>query len=230
LNRNVVLLSLALALAAPGAALASGPDLGQAVQDAKPDTSKFLPRWIHASLGAGISWMQAPSWVRVRYGPGIALTGNLWASLLPGARLAVELEYLDLPANTNGFATTYKAKDGSTYTIPYDYYTNTGAGNEINGLAVLSFKVWRNLWVEGGVGGGHFSSGYSGIEFLDNATGRTVSIPDDSGWGPAITAGLAYDFQVGKGSKLFASARWVRLARDTETLHVVPLRIGYRFE
>lgn len=218
MKRVALLLSVVLLLVEPPLARASGPDLGGGLPDAKPDTTRFLPRWLNASLGFGMDWMQSPELVRSRYGPGVSFSAGLWTPLAPRMRFAIEAEYLDLPS-----------KYYSVRSI-YDPYSNVGAGHTVDGLAVVSFRPWRNLWLEAGAGGGYFTSGYSDFYYVDGLTGETVLFPDDSGWGAAITAGLAYDFTIGKRLHLFAQSRWLRFEGKAETLHLVPIRVGYRFD
>lgn len=226
---RIALLFALLALAAPMPARSSGPDLGRGMRAEQPDsTRRLLPRWLHGSAAAGLSWMQAPHEVKARYGPGVAFDGGFWVAPAPRVRLSLEAEYLDLPSNSNGYYGTYQSSNGMTYATPLAAYGDLGNGHTIDGFGVLSMRPWRQLWIEAGTGGGYFSSGYPAVQFIDGATGDTISVPGQSGWGGAFTAGLSYEFTVRKKDHLYVSARWVRLERDTRVLHLVPLRIGYR--
>lgn len=224
-----VTLALALAFASPAPVRASGVDLGEAV--AKRDSSRFLPRWMHASLEAGVSWMQSPASVKDRYNAGVALGGALTATAGPRLRLAARLEYLDLPNGEAGYYGTYQTVDGQAYAYPTGRASAFSGGHAVEGLALASVRPWRQLWLEAGAGGGHFSSGYPRIQFLDGATGEWIDVPGESGWGAAWTAGLAYEFRVGrKPDHLYAGVRWTRLERDGVALDFVPVTIGYRFD
>lgn len=222
-------LAAALALALPCAALASGTDLGNVVQ-AKRDSSRFLPRWMHASLDAGVAWMQAPREVSDRYNAGVAFGGGLAATVAPRLRFAIRLEYLDQPNGATGYYGSYQTVDGQPYVSPGGAYSAFGGGHSVEGLAVASVRPWRNLWLEAGGGHGYFSSGFPRIQFIDGVTGEWVDVPGQSGWGPAFTAGLSYEFTVKKREHLFAYLRWTRLERDGLSLDFIPLGIGYRFD
>lgn len=227
MRRLIPVLLAALAVAAPGPARSAGPDLAQHV---KADSSRFLPRWMSARLEAGLSWMQSPREVRDRYVAGVAFGGSLNAAVLPRLRLSARLEYLDLPNGEVGSLGGYQTIDGQVYTSTGVGYNAFNGGRSFEALGVLSARVWRNLWVEGGAGHGHFDSGYPPIQFIDGVTGEYVDIPGRSGWGQAYTAGLAYDFTVRQRERLYVTARWTRLERGGVSLDFVPLGIGYRFE
>lgn len=222
-------LALVLVLAGAAPARASGVDLGDA--GAGRDSSRFLPRWMHASLEAGVSWMQSPAAVKDRYNAGVALGAGLTATAAPRLRLAARLEYLDLPNGEAGYYGSYQTVDGQAYAYPSGRYSAFGGGHSFEALALASVRPWRQLWLEGGAGWGHFSSGYPRIQFLDGTTGEWIDVPGESGWGAAWTAGAAYEFRVGrKPDHLYASVRWVRMDRDGTALDYVPLTIGYRFD
>jgi len=223
-----LLLAALLVFALPGPSRASGVDLGEAVP-AKRDSSRFLPRWLHVSLGAGVSWMQSPREVSDRYRAGVAFGGELVATAAPRLRLGLRLGYLDLPNGAHGYFGTYTVHDSQAVAAPYGQYNAFTGGHALEGLAVASVSPWRNLWLEAGGGYGYFSSGYPRIQFIDGTTGEWIDVPGQSGGGPAFTAGLTYEFTVSKRDRLFAIARWTRLERDGVSLDFVPLGIGYRF-
>jgi hypothetical protein len=224
--KRVLFLVTVLLLALPAAAWARrGPDLA-----AGPDTSRFLPRWLHASLEAGVSWMQGPHEVSNRYSAGLAFGGAFWVAPAAGVRVSAQVEYFDLPNGGNGSFGTYQRSGGQTNTTPLYNYNAFGGGHTIEGLGVVSVRAWRGVWVEGGAGHGYFASGYPKILFFDGATGEAISIPGESGWGPAYTAGAAYEFTVRRREHLYVSGRWTRLERGNVQLDFVPLRIGVRFD
>lgn len=215
--------------ATPRPARASGADLGEAVQ-AKPDSARFLPRWMNASLEAGVSWMASPREVGDRYRAGVAFGGELVATAAPRLRLGLRFEYLDLPNGARGYLGTYTVHDSQAVAIPSSSYNGFHGGHTLDGLVVASVRPWRNLWLEAGGGYGYFSSGYPRVQFVDGTTGRMIDIPGQSGGGPALTAGLTYEFTVSKRDRLFAIVRWTRLERDGVSLDFVPLGLGYRFD
>lgn len=229
MTRRILAVAAVLALALPCRALASGVDLGNAVT-AKRDTSRFLPPWMFATLEAGVSWMQSPQQVSDRYNPGVAFGGGLTAKAGTRLRLSTRLAYLDLPNGANGYLGGYYTSNGQVYTHPDANFNAFTGGHAIDGLVVAAVRPWRNLWVEGGGGGGYFASGYGDLKFYDGVTGELIDVPGSSGWGSAWTAGLRYDFTVRKREKLFVSAGWTRLERDGLALDFVPLGIGYRFD
>lgn len=218
-----------LLLALPGGALASGVDLGEAVT-ARRDTSRFLPPWLFATLEAGVSWMQSPHEVSDRYTAGVVLGGGLTARAAARLRFSLRLAYLDLPNGANGYLGGYYTSDGQVYTHPDANFNAFTGGHVVDGLTVVAVRPWRNLWIEGGGGGGYFASGYGDLEFYDGATGERIDVPGRSGWGAAWTAGLRYDFTVRRRDRLFVAAGWTRLERDGLALDFVPLLAGYRFD
>lgn len=228
MRRGTLTLLAVLALALPCTALASGTDLGNVVGVTR-DSSRFLPRWMHASLEAGVSWMQSPREVSDRYRAGVAFSGALTASAAPRMRVATRLEYLDLPNGAYGYYGSYQTQGGQVYSVPRGRYNAFSGGRSVEALALAAVRPWRNLWLEAGAGHGYFASGYPRIQFIDGATGEWIDVPGQSGWGPVWTAGVSYDFVVKKRDHLFASARWTRLERGGLSLDFVPLGIGYRF-
>ena len=144
--------------------------------------------------------------------------------------MAVQGEYLDLPNGAHGYLGLYELSNGQASTLPIANFEAFHGGYTADGLAVLSVRTWRDLWLDGGAGVGYFSSGYPNIQFIDGVTGESIRIPGETGWGPAYAAGLAYEFTVGKRQRLFASVRWTRLDRGPEQLDLVPVRLGLRFD
>lgn len=225
----IVAALLVLALAPPPSARASGVDLGDAVQ--RPDTSRFLPRWMFASLEGGVSWMQSPSVVSDRYKPGLAIGGGLTAKAGSRLRVSARLAYLDLPNGAHGYFGGYYTANGQVYTHADANFDAFRGGRALDGLAVAAVRPWRQLWLEAGGGGGYFGSGgYDNLRFFDGVTNELVEVPGQSGWGPAWTAGLSYDFTVRKRDRLYVSARWTRLECGGYSLDFVPLAMGYRFD
>lgn len=218
-------LSLLLAL---GCTLVASPRGARA--EAAPDSSGFFPAWMHASILAGVSWMQSPHEVSDRYTPGLALGGSLSLKPAPRLRVSAEVDYLDLPSDGNGYYGTWQSNNGVVSSTALGSQQGLGMGHAIPVLGLVTTRVWRGLWLEGGAGVGYFDSGYPDIQFIDGVTGDWVSIPGRSGWGAAAAAGLSYEFKVRSTDHLYASFRWMRLARDPAKLDFVPLRLGYRFD
>lgn len=199
-------------------------------ENAVVDSSRFFPRWLRGSVHAGMSWIASPKAVGDRYSPGLVLGGALSVAPAPRLRVAVEAAYHDLPNGSNAYYGTWQSSGGGIGTTPLYNGARIGNGSATLFGAVAGLRLWRELRLEAGAGGGYFNSGYPKILFIDGATGEYFRVPGESGWGPSFTAGLAYEFKVRKQEKLLLSARWLRLDRSPEQLDFVPIRVGYRFD
>ena len=215
--------TLAITLLLPAAAAASEPVV-------VVDSTGFFPRWLHASVSAGFSWIASPHEVGDRYAPGLVLGGAL--SVMPATRLRVTLEaaYHDLPSASTGYYGTWQSSGGGIGSTPLYSGARLGNGSATLFGAVAAVRLWRELRLEAGGGGGYFDSGYPKILFIDGATGEYFRVPGESGWGALLTAGLSYEFKVRKRERLVVSGRWLRLDRSPEQLGFVPIRVGYRFD
>lgn len=208
------------------AALLSPAGAHAAESAAVIDSASFFPRWLHPSVSAGFSWIASPHAVGDRYAPGLVLGGAL--AVTPASRLRVALEgaYHDLPNGANAYYGEYQ---GGSATPLYNS-SGIGDGSATLFTATVAMRVWRQLRFEAGGGGGYFNSGYPKILFIDGATGEYFRVPGESGWGPAVTAGISYEFKVRRRERIGVSARWLRLDRSPEQLDFVPLRVHYRFD
>jgi len=185
---------------------------------------------MHAGILAGASWMQAPQRVSDRYSAGFAIGGSLTIEPIDRVRFTAEADYLDLPSSGGGYYGAYSVNGIDTLVSAIGPQKGLGMGHAIPLLGIVSARIWRGAWLEGGAGAGYFDSGFPDIQFIDGATNTYVDIPGNSGWGPAVTLGLKYEFFLHNTDHLYASFHWVRLARGSEELEFVPIRLGYRFD
>ena len=216
-------LILALALLAPSARAAEAQP-PPAPARAMADTSGFLPRWLHASVDAGPGWMQAPAVVRSRYTVGLSAALDLAVRPARGVTLAVRADYMDLPAGTLRYVTD----PTSGRTVPLAAISDVGHGSLFAPMGVVAIRAGGSWWAEVGAGMAYFHSGLAAFDFLDPGTGGIVHVPDESGWGPAMNAGVRFDFQPNARDRLYLMGRVCGTRRADRRLVFLSLRVGYR--
>lgn len=188
--------------------------------DSTARVSRGFGLWADVGLGG----LTAPREVRTRYSAGIS------AGLMAGTRrvgplaLVARFDFQDLPTGDFSYV-AYNTSQGS-----FGYQTRSfGAGQVFTLTAGPSVALGRGFFAEATAGGGHFNAGYDNVKFVDGLTGQVVEPPGHPGWGPVASAGLGYAFQPGPKQRMFIDIRWLGFFADDMALHLVPLRIGYRF-
>lgn len=186
----------------------------------KKDTTGVLPKWMDGAVEAGVGGMTSPLSVKDRYSAGLDLAVELQALAAPALRFGAKAEYHDTPSNNEGFVAT------SHGIVSFDTF---GDGKMFDLLGTVSVRPWRQLWLEGCAGYGHFDSGFGDINFIDGLTGDSYAPPGTIGWGPVAGAGARYEFQPNRRDRMYAGAGWRRMVRDDVTLQYGLIRVGYRF-
>ena len=217
----LVALSLAVLSHAAFAQPPGGPpDGAPGATPAAKDTSGVLPKWMDGAVEVGVGWMASPQSVKDRYSAGMNIGLELQALAAPALRFGAKAEYHDSPSNRDGFVTT------SNGIVGYDTF---GDGKMLDLFGTIAVRPWRQLWLEGGAGYGHFESGFGDVNFIDGVTGDSYVPPGKIGWGPVAGAGARYEFQPSRRDRMYVGAGWRRMVRDDVTLQYGLIRVGYRF-
>jgi hypothetical protein len=227
-RRLAALASLAACLCAPRAARAAVPEPpAEAAKPAAPDTSRFLPRWLHLHGSAGLGWLASPEWMRKFYQAGQSYEAGL--ETRPGAtfRLRLNGEYQGLPVVTDAkFTYVYMTLGG----IPIrDTLVVEERGNGWIGSARLEaqWSLAPQLWVLGGLGRGYVETGlHSQHPSSVYASSFLIDFPGSSGWAWIATAGTSYEFEM-FGPRLSAEVRTSYLMRGTGRLQTWSIRLGW---
>ena len=223
---HVVALALACALLGGTPALADEPG---AESGAAADSARFLPRGVHFLLEVGATGMRSPTSVSDRYTQGLTFSGGL-TTAGSRTRLTGRIEYFDLPNGEQGYSGYYENNDGQISAHPLGGNSVFHGGHSSQVMGLFSLRPLGPFWLEGGAGYGYWWSGYPGIQFIDGATGEYIDVPGQSGWAPALTAGLTFEFTPARGQHFHTSVRWTRLDRGDLALDFMPIVIGYRFD
>ena len=224
---GTLLLLFGLMLGSPAAAQMDGPPHAHARGHRAhgPDSTRFLPRWLHSYAELGPGWMQLPVDIRTRYGASLSLGLGLDVDPVSPLQLAVRGNYYMLTPKDAAYSGFY---DPNSPAPGYEL-TGGGTGHLIDLLFVTSLRARGPFWIEGGVGGGHFGSGYPDEAFQDPLTGNIVDIVGKSAWGGAFSIGTRYEFQPTPRDHLFALVRWETFDDRGTALQFWTLRAGYRF-
>jgi hypothetical protein len=224
---SILYLSLAVGVPAGARAAVPEPPAPGAVK-AAPDSSHFLPRWLHLHGSAGYGWIGAPSTIRARYEAGQDFEFGLEARMQKSLRLRFNGEYQVLPAlgkATYAFV-AFKDVDGnaSRDTLSFDWRQRGWlAASRVEGQ-------WRALphgWLLAGVGRGYLSAGVRTFHIADPNASLDVQFPGSSGWAWITSLGARYDFEI-FGPVLGAEVRWSSLDRPQDRLQTWSVRIGWQ--
>ena len=75
----------------------------------------------------------------------------------------------------------------------------------------------------------YFRNGFSSDNtFQDLLTGEEIQLEASSGWGPAWTAGMRYEFQPSRRDRLLGEVQFTSMDRDGTPLRFFAIRFGYR--
>lgn len=195
---------------------------------AAPDTSQFLPRWLHLHGSVGYGWMSSPRTIRQRYEAGQDFEFGLEARMRPRLRLRLNGEYQVLPAvgRVNYTIRSFAGLDG---TAAYDTLSFDWLQRGWLGAARLEgqYRVLPNTWLLAGAGRAYLSAGVRPYHFSDPFGTVDVAFPGSTGWGWLTSAGARYEFDI-FGPTLGAEVRWSTLDRRQDRLQLWSIRIGWQ--
>lgn len=221
----VVAGALALAAVPTRAAV---PEPPPPAAPAPPDTTAFLPRWLHLHAALGIGWISAPRFIRERYEAGQDFEAGFEVRLRPRLRLRLNGEYQTLPAlaRVQYQFVTLRDADGNavTDTLLFD---SLGRGWLGAARTELQWRALPHTWLLFGAGRGYLAAGHRAFHFEDQNETVDIAFPGSSGWAWITSLGASYEFDL-FGPTLGAEVRWSRLDRPQDELDTWSIRIGWQ--
>ena len=195
---------------------------------AVPDTSQFLPRWLHLHAGVGYGWLSSPPNIRERYEAGQDFEFGVEARTQPRVRLRLSGEYQVLPAigrvNYTIFGTELRGGGTATDTLSFDWKQRGWIGAaRLEG----QFRLLPHTWLLAGGGRGYLGAGVRPYHFRDPFGTVDIEFPGSSGWGWLMSAGARYEFDI-FGPVLGAEVRWSVFDRPQDHLQMWSIRIGWQ--
>jgi hypothetical protein len=195
---------------------------------AAPDTSRFLPRWVHLHASAGLGWLASPEWMRKFYQAGQSYAAGFESRPGRTFRLRLDGEYQSLPGVTDAeysFISSTSPLDGlpARDTVRVESRANGWIGSA---RLEAQWALAPQLWVLGGFGPGYLSTGLHTIHSSDPYGTYDLDFPGTSGWAWIATAGTSYEFEL-FGPRLSAELRTSYLMRDQSRFQTWSLRIGW---
>ena len=215
-------------LAAPSLARAAVPEPPHANVPTAPDTSHFLPPWLHMHGSVGYGWIQGPVLIRQRYEAGQDFQLGLEARMRSSLRLHLDGEYQVLPAvghATYAFVAFQDVFGGQVLdTLSFDWRGRGWLGAT---RAELQWRALPHTWLTAGAGRGYLDAGVRAFHFRNPFQRLDIEFPGSTGWGWIGSAGARYDFDV-FGPLLGAELRWSTLERRQDHLSMWSIRIGWQ--
>ena len=228
--RRIALLALlAACIAAPRIARAAvEPPADEAAKAVAPDTSRFLPRWVHLHASAGLGWLASPEWMRKFYQAGQSY--DVGFETRPGKtfRLLLNGEYQALPAVTNAAFSFVTSIPGFDTEPTRDTVQVEARANGWIGSARLEaqWSIAPQLWVIGGLGRGYLDTGLHNVHLSNSFESIDLEFPGSSGWAWIGTAGASYEFEL-FGPRLSAEVRTGYLMRGQSRMQTWSIRLGW---
>jgi hypothetical protein len=198
-----------------------------ASKSAAPDTSRFLPRWLHAHASAGLGWLASPEWMRKFYQAGQSYSAGLETRPGPSFRLRLDGEYQALPAVTDAsfsFVTSLSLDGVPTRDTVLVQSRSTGWIGSARLEAQMALTP--QLWLLGGLGRGYLETGLHSIHESNAFASFDFQFPGSSGWTWIATAGTSYEFDL-FGPRLSAEVRTNYLMRERDRLQTWSIRLGW---
>lgn len=209
-------------------ARAAVPEPPPPASPAPPDTTAFLPRWLHLHASFGIGWISAPRFIRERYEAGQEIEAGFEVRLRPRLRLRLNGQYATLPAlaRVQYQFVTFQDIDGSTVTDTL-LFDSLGRGWLGAARTELQWRALPHTWLLLGAGRGYLSAGHRAFHFENQFETVDLAFPGSSGWAWITSLGAAYEFEL-FGPTLAAEVRWNRLDRPQDELDTWSIRIGWQ--
>jgi hypothetical protein len=200
----------------------------RATAPSAPDTSQFLPRWLHLHGSAGYGWLSSPAFLRRRYEAGQDFEIGVEARMRRHLRLRLNGEYQVLPAlgHARYQFVSFRGIDGGqiTDTLSFDW---RGRGWLGAARAELQWRTLPHTWLLAGAGRGYLDAGVRAYHFRDPFVILDVDFPGSSGWAWITSLGARYDFDV-FGPLLGIEGRWSSLERPQDRLQTWSVRVGWQ--
>src|SRR5262249_30743556 len=135
---------------------------------AAPDTSHFLPPWLHLHGSIGYGWIQGPRFIRQRYEAGQDFELGLESRMRKNLRLRLNGEYQILPAIGHALFQFVTAVDpDGKPTIDTLAFQWRGRGWMGATRAELQWRALPHTWVIAGAGRGYLDAGIRAFHFQD---------------------------------------------------------------
>jgi hypothetical protein len=193
-----------------------------------PDSSGFLPRWLHLHGSIGIGWVSSPEFLRERYEAGQDFEMGLEMRLQPRLRLRLNGEYQVLPAlgRVNYQYVVFQDIDAGTAmdTISFDWRKRGWLGAA---RAEVQWRALPHTWLLVGGGRGYLGAGQRPYHFRSPFETLDIEFPGSSGWAWIGSLGARYEFDI-FGPVLGAELRWSALDRRQDELQTWSIRIGWQ--
>lgn len=229
LRRAAIAAALLFAVAPTPARSAVPEPTAPAATAPAPDSSGFLPRWLHLHGSVGIGWISSPGFIRERYEAGQDFEAGLEVRMQPRLRFRLNGEYQVLPAlgRVNYQYVTFTDMDGNAVysdTISFDWRKRGWLGA---GRAEVQWRALPHTWLLAGAGRGYLSAGQRPYHFNSPFETLTITFPGSNGWAWIGSLGARYDFDI-FGPVLGAELRWSALDRRHDELQTWSFRIGWQ--
>src|ERR1041385_5509999 len=227
LRRTPTLALLALLLGPVRPALSAVPEPpAEAPKPAMPDTSHFLPPWLHLHASIGYGWIQGPEFVRPRYEAGQDFEAGLESRLRRNLRVRLNGEYQVLPAVGRALVQFVSSQDADgNRTIDTLSFQWRGRGWMGATRTELQWRPLLRTWLIAGTGIAYLDAGIRAFHFQDPFETLDITFPGSSGAGWLPSAGLRYDFDF-FGPVLGAELRYTSLHRRQDDIDMLSFRIG----
>ena len=211
----------------PARAAVPEPPAPGAIQNL-PDTSGFLPRWLHLHGSFGVGWITSPEFIRERYEAGQDFELGFEVRLQPRLRLRLNGEYLVLPAlgRVNYQYVAFQDFEGASVmdTLSFDWLTRGWLGAS---RAEVQWRALPRTWLLAGGGRGYLSAGQRAYHYRSPFETLDVEFPGSSGWAWIGSLGARYEFDF-FGPVLGAELRWSTLDRPQDRMQAWSIRIGWQ--
>jgi hypothetical protein len=224
----LTLVLAALAWLAPARSRAAVPEPTPPSAPAPPDTTAFLPRWLHLHASLGVGWISSPRFIRERYEAGQDVEAGFEVRPRANLRWRLNGEYQVLPAlgRVTYQSVAFEDPEGNVYadTISFDW-----RGRGWLGIArtELQWRALPNTWLLLGAGRGYLAAGQRAYHYSSPFETLDIAFPGSSGWAWIGTTGVRYEFDI-FGPVLGAEVRWSTLDRPQDELQMWSIRIGWQ--
>jgi len=197
---------------------------------ATPDSSRFLPTWLHLHGAAGLGWLASPVSLRKFYQAGQSYEAGLEVQPRYALRMRLNAEYLGLPIVTTSTYTFITMSPGLVPIRDTLHLQTTGQGWLGSGRLEAQLRLTPHVWAVGGIGRGYLDSGLEPIHESNGTETLDLDFPGASSWVWLTTLGGTYEFDF-LGPLLSADVRWTGMhhgeVRPQDRMNSWSIRIGW---